>query len=456
MDPRQDQAHDLQVTPFSRARFLGEEVQELAFEKSLLNYAITRGQDLEGRYESYRDWVNARRGAGVWPYHRVMMSPVSPEIEMGNEYGQVQRTWLNFGSQDYLGLAQDPRTFEAAKAAIDECGVHSAGSPALGGRTQALLELEQQLAKVLGKEACTVFATGWMAGFGAVSGLARKEDTIVMDCLVHNCLQEGAWHATQAVRKFRHNDIEDLTAILEEERGKNSKNGVFVVIESLYSMDSDSPDLAAMIRLAQNYEAIVILDVAHDFGSMGEEGLGLLEILPRGVEPDIILGSFSKTFAANGGFVASTRKVKDYLGIYSAPFVFSNAISPLQAKVAAETARIVFSAEGDILRKRLMDNILLLRNSMEENGLEVGGDPSPIVPVFVGDEKLARLTSRYQESYALRANLVEFPAVPRGKARFRFQVMARHDPASILRASSLMALSRQEAAQAWATFSKCS
>jgi 7-keto-8-aminopelargonate synthetase-like enzyme len=209
------------------------------------------------------------------------------------------------------------------------------------------------------------------------------------------------------------------------------------MIESLYSMDSDSPDLGAMLDLCERYEAISILDVAHDFGSMGQSGRGLLDTIP-GRLPDVVLGSFSKTFAANGGFAAAKAGVVNYLRYYSPTNLFSNAISPMQTYVADKAFEIAFSEEGHGLRAALHERVLRLRAAMTAHGLHVHGDPSPICPVFVGGEALARLTSKHVFHLGMAANLVEFPAVARGKARFRFQVMANHKMEDMQRAADIM------------------
>jgi 7-keto-8-aminopelargonate synthetase-like enzyme len=193
-----------------------------------------------------------------------------------------------------------------------------------------------------------------------------------------------------------------------------------------------------MVALAREYEAMIVLDVAHDFGAMGREGLGQLEQINYQVAPDVIMGSFSKTFASNGGFVLCSSSIYEYLCYYSPSHLFSNALSPVQASVALKAAEIVFSDEGHVLRQRLMENVCSLRVGMMAQGFEVGGNPSPIVPVYVGEEVLARFASGYLTDQGLLANLVEFPAVARGKARFRFQVMPSHSaiPAAPSRALS--------------------
>jgi 7-keto-8-aminopelargonate synthetase-like enzyme len=423
----------------------GDEIRVEALQKSLLHFMGVSGAGLEDRVRPLHDWVGLRRGEGVWPYQRVLTSSVGGEVTVASTDGAGSRRFLNFGSQDYLGLARHPRISEAGKAAIDEFGVHSAGSPAFAGRTQIALDVQEALARTFEKESCLIYATGWAAGCGVITGLARSTDTVVIDQLGHNCLQEGIRLCGAETKRFGHNDPEVLEEILRSEREKDAAKGIFVVLESLYSMDSDSPDLSVILPICQRYGAMTILDVAHDFGCLGERGLGVLESLTTDVRPDIIMGSFSKTFASNGGFVACSKPVYDYLLCFSSPFMFSNAISPVQSAVVREALKIVCSDEGRQLRRALMDRIMAFRSRAVELGVHVGGTPSAICPVFVGREELARATSRYIAELRLLANLVEFPAVPRGQARFRFQLMSTHTFGAIDRALDILVEARDRA-----------
>ncbi len=401
---------------------------------SLLHYVRQNGTGASERTRPYYEWSTHRSFHQVFPYQRTAESKVGRELSLAGDNGRVT---INFSSQDYLGLAQDGRMMEAAMRGARDFGVHSAGSPAFCGSTRVLRELESVIAEVIGAQEVVVYPTGWAAGYGVPVALIRGDDLILMDALSHNCIQEGARASTAEVKKFRHNDLQELEVFLAEARKASANRGIFVLVESLYSMDSDCPDLAALLDLCEQYEAISILDVAHDFGSMGAAGKGLLESIP-GRLPDVVLGSFSKTFAANGGFSAASPQVVNYLRYHSPTNLFSNAISPMQTCVAKEAFDITFSREGDTLRTTLMERVLHLRAGMKTAGLHVHGEPSPICPVFVGDEALARLTSKHVFDLGMVANLVEFPAVARGKARFRFQLMATHEPEDLDRAVAIM------------------
>ena len=291
-----------------------------------------------------------------------------------------------------------------------------------------------------------LYPTGWAAGFGVIKGLVRSADHVVMDMLSHSCLQEGANAATNNVHLFRHLDNEYCRTILAKIRARDKENGILVVTEGLFSMDSDTPDLAGLQALCHEFDATLVVDVAHDLGCLGEDGRGHIGIQNMLGKVDIVMGSFSKTFASNGGFVAcKSRAVKEYLRFYSAPATFSNALSPVQAATILKAFRIVDSVEGRVQRSALMTNVLGLRQQLREAGLDYYGDPSAIVCVKMGTEGLARLASKRLPELGLIANLVEFPAVPKGAARIRMQVMANHSEKNIADAVQILKTARQQA-----------
>lgn len=393
---------------------------------SLRDYRELRGPDLIGRVDHFFRWQDLRRQHHLWPYSR--STEEAPGTLCGAREDTGQRfSGINFGSQDYLSLASHPAIKDAAKAAIDEYGVHSAGSAAFLGNTKYSLALERTIADFLGMQHTVLYPTGWAAGFGVVKGLVRPSDHVVIDGLAHSCLQEGAAAATRNVHLHRHLDIDSARRHLTRIRAHDTENAILVVTESLFSMDSDTPDIAALQDLCREFQATLVIDVAHDLGNLGEDGrghLGLQQMLGR---VDIVMGSFSKTFASNGGFVAcNSAPVREYLKYYSAPQTFSNALSPVQSAIVLKAFDIVASGEGRTLRNQLMANVRHLRGALDQAGFEVLGEPSAIVPVIMRAEGLARLVANQLPALGVVANLVEYPAVAKGSARFRFQVMANH------------------------------
>ena len=393
---------------------------------SMRDFRELSGPDLMGRVEDFYRWQDLRRQHGLWPYSKsteqAPLAVCAAKDDAGNSFEGV-----NFSSQDYLGLSSDAEIKATAIAVIEEYGVHSAGSSALSGNTKYSLKLEETISNFLQLEHTTLYPTGWAAGYGVIKALVGPNDHVVMDGLAHACLQEGANSATKNVRLHGHLNVESARRHLKKIRAKDTENGILVVTESLFSMDSDTPDLAALQELCNEYGATLMVDVAHDLGNIGDDGRGFIGQQGMLGKIDIVMGSFSKTFASNGGFVSSkSPAVKQYLKFYGCSATFSNALSPVQAATVTKAFEIVQSQRGLALRHRMMDRVLRLREGFQGAGLELIGNPSAIVPVVVGDEALARRVSRRLPALGLVANLVEFPAVAKGNARFRFQVMPSH------------------------------
>jgi glycine C-acetyltransferase len=405
-----------------------------AFSMHLGQFANPKGAHLLDRTQPLGDWLDLRAELNTWPYARTLQDRPGTETVLHSQNDR-RVVGMNFGSQDYLGLSAHPAILAAAKAALDEFGPHAAASPMLQGNTVPGRRLERDLGRALELEHVMLFPTGWAAGFGAITGLVRPSDSIVIDQLAHACLLQGARAATQNVYLFRHNDAEALRQRLSRIRAKDAENAILVVSEALFSMDSDSPEIERLQNVCREFGAVLMMDVAHDFGAFGPRGTGQLGIQKMLGKVDLVMGSFSKTFSSNGGFVATnSRAARQFLGVYSGSHMYSNGISPVQSAVAGEALRIVRSEEGAALRERSYDNILRLRAGFESRGIECLGNPSNVVPVMCGDETVAKITSRLLEENGLLANLVEFPAVPRGMARFRFQIMASHSEEQIDRA----------------------
>ena len=404
---------------------------------SMRDYRVPVGADLAARGDCFFAWQNNRRENGLWPFSRSTEAGPGAVCSAADDRGNPVRG-VNFASQDYLSMSSHPAIKETAIETIRTYGVHSAGSSALVGNTNLSVALERRLADYLKMEEAILYPTGWAAGYGIIKGLVRSADHIVMDTLSHVCLQEGANAATRNIHQFRHLDVEHCRSKLAAIRAKDTENGILVVTEGLFSMDSDTPDIARFQELAHEYGATLVVDVAHDFGALGD-GTGHIGLQNMLGKVDLVMGSFSKTFASNGGFVACrSRALKEYLRFYSPSATFSNALSPMQAAVVTKALDIIQSEEGAQLRAALMSNVGLLRRTLTENGFEYYGDPSAIVAVKVGSEGLARLVSRRIPELGLLANLVEYPAVAKGAARFRMQVMAGHQPENIRKAVDVL------------------
>jgi len=362
-------------------------------------------------------------------FAKQIQSPLLTHVTASDRRGRPLGRCLNFATQDYLALSYHPAIRQAAIDAIENHGVHAAGSPALVGNCVPSVRLERAMSQWLEAAECVLFPTGWGACYGVIKTLVRRTDHVVLDELSHASLQEGARAATPHVHPFRHLNLDSLERRLKRVRATDPSGGILVVTESLYSMDSDVPDLAAHQDLARRYGANLLVDMAHDLGVLGRTtGRGALETQNMLGKVDVVVGSFSKAFAANGGFVASNHPgLKLAMRFGSGPNTFSTGPSPIQASVAFQALQIIQSEEGAQRRACVAAASERLRGLLQSQGLTVLGQPSAIVPVMMGGVAHTRLAARFMVEQGVLVNLVEHPAVARNASRLRLQLMASHE-----------------------------
>lgn len=394
---------------------------------STRDFLLGTGPDLTAKASGFSAWLDARVGYGGFPFCKRLLRAPGPETSMRLLDGSVC-SGLNFASQDYLSLGSHPDICRAAVEAIGRYGVHSGGAPVLAGSIDQSEKLEVAVAELLRLRYAVLCPTGWAAGYGAVRGLVRETDYVVIDQLAHNCLQEGAAAATRNVHLFRHLDLGHARLKLAAIRARDPHHGILVVTEGLFSMDADSPDLAGFQELSREFGARLLVDVAHDLGCTGPAGTGQIGAQRMLGRIDLVVGSFSKTFATNGGFIATPhRDVAEYLRYLAPSPAFSSALAPAQVAVALAAIGIVRSDEGERRRQSLQANAAALRAGFACRHIEAMGVGAPIVPVFVGRDDVGRVAARLLTKAGVLTNLIEYPAVSRATARFRLQVMSAHE-----------------------------
>lgn len=402
---------------------------------------------MEERNQALYDWVAQRSAQGVWPYGLITLTPPGPVAQVRHASG-AEVEGINLTAVDYLGLTNHPALREAAIQAIHEFGVHTPSSGPLMGNSQASCELEGKLARLLGKEYVFLCPTGWAAAFAALSGVVRKDDYVVMDELAHQCLQQAAYGTTPHVHLFRHLDNGHLEERLREIRAEDPSAGVLVVTEGLFSMDGDAPDFKELVTIAKRYDALTLVDVAHDLGAMGPQGSGTIGAQGMLDEVDIIAGSFSKALGTNGGFVANRSAALQWAQLcFGGPYTYSTAMSPIQVAVANRAMDLVTGQEGDELRGKLMANVEFVREGAQRRGLQLFGAPSPIVPVFIGKETHSRVAGMLSFQAGLVATCLEFPVVQRGAARYRLSLSPNFSREELTKALDIVEGSIQEAAR---------
>jgi 7-keto-8-aminopelargonate synthetase-like enzyme len=394
------------------------------------DFGVLRGADLAAKAVAFTEWFDARVSHGGFAYSKRLTRAPGPECPLRYADGTLH-AGHNFSSQDYLGLGSHPEITAAATCAIARFGVHSAGSTALAGAMELSDELAAALSAHLGMPFVTLYPTGWAAGYGVTRGLVRSSDHVIIDVLAHNCLQEGAAAATKNVHYFRHLNVEHARAKLAAIRATQANSGILVATSSLFSSDASAPDLVALQTLCREFGALLLVDTSHDLGCVGPHGTGQIGLQGLHGKIDLVMGSFAKSCASNGGFVASHRRhFREYFRYHSPTNTFSNALSPVQQAVVIAALKIIRSAEGDRRRTGLLAAAHALRGGLVARGVDVLGAPGPIVPAMIGRDDVARVAAKLAVEAGVHANLFEYPLVARNSARFRLQLMSGHEPAA--------------------------
>ena len=366
--------------------------------------------------------VGGKFGVGS-PYFRLHEGRAAAHTEIAGKYV------LNFSSYDYLGLNGHPEVVEAAKAAIDRYGVSSSASRHVAGERPAHLSLERALAAHYGVDDCVVMVSGYATNLGVIGHLVGAKDLLILDSLVHNSAVMGGVLSHAARRSFPHNDLEKLDELLTSLRDRFER--VLIVVEGLYSMDGDYPDLPRLIEIKRRHDAWLMIDEAHALGVLGPRGYGVAEHFGvDGRDVDIWMGTLSKTLAGCGGFIAGSAELVDYVKHLVGAFVYSVGMPPVIA-TAAEMALAIMHREPERVA-RLQRNGEYFRRLAIERGLDTGnGAGTAVCPIVVGDSLVAMMLSQRLLERGLNVQPVTHPAVPAKTSRLRFFLSAMHDAADI-------------------------
>jgi len=352
---------------------------------------------------------------GHYPYFRPIQDTHGNEVEIGG------RRMIMVGSNNYLGLTHHPEVQEAARKAILKYGTGCTGSRFLNGTLDLHEELEERLARFLGMEAVLTFTTGFQTNLGAISTLVGKNDVILCDRENHASIIDGCRLSFGELRKYRHNDVEDLDRMLSmvpKDRGK------LVVTDGVFSMMGDLAPVEGIIEVARAHGARVAVDDAHGVGVLGPGGRGTCEHLGVTDDVDLILGTFSKSFASVGGFVGGSKNVIHYIKHHARPLIFSASLPA--AAAAAVLACIEITEREPERRARLWRNVNKMKKALSELGFEIGPSESPIIPIVIGDMMLTFRFWKILFEQGIYVNPVISPAVPPGKDLIRTSYMATH------------------------------
>jgi 8-amino-7-oxononanoate synthase len=391
----------------------------------------------------------AARDADVLPYFHVLTSPAMPVVEMEG----AERIML--GSNNYLGLTADERVLKGAEDALHRFGTGLTGSRLLNGTIPLHLELEREIAEWMQTEDAIVFSTGHQANVGTLGTLLDPGDTVIVDSGDHASILDGCLLSRAKLRPFRHNRLDKLEKMLERAQGDGG--GVLVVVDGVFSMEGDIAQLVNICDLCERYGARLMVDEAHGAGVLGAQGAGTAELLGVLDRVDLRMGTFSKSLASCGGFLAGPAEVVEYLRISSRAFLFTASAVPAAVGAALAALRVLRSEDGQPLLGRVLENAARLRDGLHDLGFAVvapqalpasaqahapgvrpqGGRQTivtPIIPVLVGDDWKAAMLWRALYDAGVFVNTALHPAVPPGGALLRTSVMATHDEATLERA----------------------
>jgi 8-amino-7-oxononanoate synthase len=381
----------------------------------------------KARTHERKELLELARETDMLPYFRVMTSEAGPVVEMEG------RETIMLGSNNYLGLTGDSRVKDAARDALETYGTGLTGSRLLNGTTPLHLELERELAEFMGTEEVIVFTTGHQANVGCIGTILEPGDTVICDSADHASILDGCRLSGAKLRPFRHNQMPKLERMLERAAGDGG--GVLVIVDGVFSMEGDLCDLPAIAELSERYGARLMVDEAHAVGVLGERGAGTCELFGLEDRADLRMGTFSKSLASCGGFIAGPAEVIDYLRFASRPFIFTASAVPAAVGAALGALRVL-RTEGPELMAKLLDNARYLREGFRRLGLVVvepgvlpdGSEATtPVVPVVVGEDLQAVTLWKALFDAGVYTNVAIHPAVPPGGALLRTSLMASHE-----------------------------
>jgi len=375
----------------------------------------------------FTEELEALRKRALDRHLREISSAQGPEVVIAG------RHFINFSSNDYLGLANDLRLHEAAASAIDEFGVGAGASRLISGTQSPHLRLERALAKWKGTEAALCFSSGYAVALGTIPALVTKNDVILLDKLSHASLIDGARLSGAVLRVFPHNQLRKLESLLEWARRKHPGKRVLIITESVFSMDGDRAPLRELVKLKKRFRALLMLDEAHAIGVIGPNGRGLAAAENVSEEVEVQMGTLSKALGTSGGYICGSRTLIEWLINRARSFIYSTAPPPAIAAAGLAAVDFLASPEGEKRRLLLWERIRLMQQLLPRAGSQ-GEDVaagSAIFPLIVGDEKAALDIGAALQSDGFLVPAIRYPTVAKGAARLRITVTAAHEEAQI-------------------------
>jgi glycine C-acetyltransferase len=381
------------------------------------------------RINFFEDFLHGLSSKKQMLHLRCISSPSDREVDVYDEYLGITRKMLMFGSNNYLGFANHPYIKESVKDIIAKYGIGIGGPPLLNGYTKIHKELEERLASLKGEEDAIIFSSGYGANVGLVSALVGQDDYVVYDQYSHASFYDGLKMCGAHGIHFLHNDVENLKAKLED-AGKLNPRNIYVAVEGVYSMDGDIAPLDEITTVCKQYNAILLVDDAHGTGTIGQNGGGVGDYFGLDGDIDVVMGTFSKSFAVTGGFVAASKPIVNYLRFFARSYMFSASISPIT--IASVLAGLDLLQNDPSILNTLRSNVKYAAFLLNSIGFKVSSE-TPIIPLRVPMEMNIRDAAYKFHERGIFINSIEYPAVPVSQQRFRISITSSHTKEDINR-----------------------
>ncbi len=374
-------------------------------------------EDILGIFEKCFEFTRAEEAMamGMYPF----FTPIQEVY--GNKVKVDGKEMIMVGSNNYLGLIDHPQVQKAAQEAVDRYGVATCGSRFLNGTLDIHVKMEEKLAQFMKKEAALTFSTGFQTNQGILSTLISREDTVITDQMIHASIIDACRLSYGDVYKYKHNDMADLEKQL---LSIGNDVGKMIVVDGVFSMEGDLANLPDIVELAKKYNAQIMVDDAHGIGVLGKNGRGTAEHFGVEDEIDLIMGTFSKSFASLGGMVAGNKKVISYIKHFARSLIFSASITP--ASVATVLATLDIIQKEPERRERLWEITDKMKSGYQSMGYDIGPTETPIIPVYIRNDELAFKLWRLLRENGIFTNPIVYPAVPKGEALIRTSYSATH------------------------------
>ena len=388
---------------------------------SLADFYYNDSPDVMKPPDDFEEWINHPAVQQSYKFfEQQLLKAPSAESRIYSDVDGKERNIINLTSYNYLGLSTHPEVLQAVKEAVDTYGMGASGAPLLSGTFDLHVEFAKRLAELKQKEDCLLFSSGFGGNLGAIQGVLRKGDFLILDEKCHKSLVDGGTLSQAKMLFFDHNNMSSLEQMLEKTKGKR----VLVAVEGVYSMDGDLVKLPEVVELTEEYGAGIYIDEAHSTLMFGERGSGVAEHFGLEDRVGISFGTLSKSFGGVGGFVCSKAPLIRYMKGYASPWNFSCAISP--PIVAGLMKALEIATRDSTLKDKLWENVHYLTKELKKMELDLGGTESQVIPIIIGSsgEKLMRFAAEIQKR-GLFLQPVDFPAVPAHARRFRISVSSQ-------------------------------